>query len=308
MIKVINRKKNRSNESLVRSKKKTPGKWLYRLVAFFFFLTVGFALFFSDFLTIVEVEISGLDKLEEMPVRSIVDEKRAEKYFNLVSKNNLVLFPGNGLEKTLLEKFKRIESVRIKRIFPHKIELAIGERKFTMLLCSSGQCFLLNERGEVYPADNFSSEELEKENLITLSDLSNAKISFDGVSLGNSPLEDDFREFIVDLAGRVLEDVGIVLKKQYETPSRMSGDLKAETEEGWKIYFGASVGMEKELLMLRTVLERKIEKDQQKNLEYIDLRIANKVFYKFKEGTEQTQEVEAVSAPEVKKEEKKKKK
>jgi cell division septal protein FtsQ len=303
MIKIINRKKNRQNSDSSREKKGSSSRWLLGFLWVLFLATIAYALFFSGFLTISEVKISGLNKLEELPVRSVVDERRAGKYFNLLSKNNLVLFPENNLKKALPERFKRVEDVQIKRIFPDKIELMIKERKLTMLLCGSDQCYILNERGEAYPANNFSSEELEKENLITLRDLSSSQVSAE-----NNPLEDNFREFTLSLAGSVLEDVGIRLKKQYETPSRMSGDLKAETEEGWKIYFSESIGMEKELLMLRTVLERKIEKEQQKNLEYIDLRIANKVFYKFKEGTEQAQEVEAVSAPEVKKEEKKKKK
>jgi cell division septal protein FtsQ len=302
MIKIINRKKNRSNESLARSKKKTPGKWLYRLVVFFFLLTVGFALFFSGFLTIAEIEISGLNKLDEAPIRDIIKGKIDGKFFNLVLKNNLVLFPENSLKKELREKFKRIEDVRVERKFPDRIIVSIKERKLTMMLCSSGRCYLLNERGEAYSADNFSSEELEKENLITLNDLSGAQISTE-----NNPLESDFQAFILQLGEQVQKETDILIKRQYETPSRMSNDLKVETEAGWKIYFSEEVGLGKELLMLKTVLTNKIEKERQKDLEYIDLRIANKVFYKFKEGTEQTQEVEVVPAPEVKKEKKKKK-
>jgi len=302
MIKIINRKKNRSNESLPRGKKGTPGKWLYWLVTLFFVLTVGFALFFSDFLTITEIKIFGLNRLEDSPIRNIIDEKINGKYFNVVPKNNLILFPENKLKKELKEKFKRIEEVRVERTFPDKLIILVRERKFTMLLCSSNSCYLLNERGEAYPADNFSWEELEKEKLITLNDLSGARIS-----LENNPLESDFQTFILQLGDQVQKETELSIKKQYETPSRMSNDLKVETEAGWKIYFSEEVGLEKELLMLKTVLADKIEKERQKDLEYIDLRIPNKVFYRFKEGTEQTQEVENVPVPEVKKEEKKKK-
>jgi cell division septal protein FtsQ len=303
MIKVINRKKNSQGAFALRGKKKFSGKWLYRSVALFFAVTVIFTLFFSDYLKITEMRISGLEKLDEVSVRSVIGEELGSRYFNLVSRNNLILLQKSELQEVLLNNFKRIEAVSIEKFFPGSLRVTIKERRLTMLLCSSGKCYVLNEKGDAYAAENFTQDELEKENLIILTDLSNARISTE-----NSPLESDFQDFVLGLDRRVLEDAGIVLKKQYETPSRMSGDLKAETEEGWKIYFSESVGMEKEVLMLKTVIVNKIEKEHQKDLEYVDLRIANKVFYKFKEGTVQTQDVESVPAPEVKKDEKKKKK
>ena len=72
---------------------------------------------------------------------------------------------------------------------------------------------------------------------------------------------------------------------EYETPNRMSGDLKVETTEGWKIYLSKDMGLENEIFMLKAILDKKINGDQRKDLEYIDLRINDKAFYKFKDGT-----------------------
>lgn len=306
MIKIINRKKNRRNVDVSRTKVRSSGNWAYRLMALFFVATVVFALFFSDFLTIESVRISGLDRLTEAPIREIVDKKMEGKYLSLVKKNNLILFPARSLRKELAENFRWIEDVKVQKKFPAEIELVIKERKFGMIFCSRDRCYLLNENGEAYAVENFTAQELEKENLVTLTDLSEVRIE------GNpKPLETEFREFILQLERRVWEETGIILEKRYETPNRMSGDLKVETQAGWRIYFSASVGIEKEMSVLKAILEHKIEKERQKDLEYIDLRIANKVFYKFKEGTEQMNEAKTVSAPEkvedTKKSEKKKK-
>jgi cell division septal protein FtsQ len=296
MIKIIKRKKNNSNSELQKKQKIFSGRWIFHLTGVIFLITVLFVLFFSDLLLVNEVKISGLDRLEEAPIRDISNQKIEGKYFNFMKKNNLILFPQNSLEQELLEKFKRIQTVSIKKHFPDIVELAIEERKFVMLLCESEKCYLLNEEGMPYPAENFTQEELAQEDLPVLRDLSGARIDDE-----NAPLKEDFQKFAVELGERVWEDVGIRLKQSYETPSRMSGDLKAETEAGWKIYFSEEAGMEREILMLRVVLEQKIEKERQKDLEYIDLRIANKVFYKFKEGTEQAQEVDDVPVSETKK-------
>jgi cell division septal protein FtsQ len=303
MLKIINKKKDRRSIELPRGKKQSSSKWLYRTVAMLFLATVIFVLFFSDFLSITKIEISGLNKLEKTQVQNIIDERSRGKYLGIINKNNLILFQKSETRKILLDNFKRIEDVKIKKIFPDGLKIIIKERILTMLLCSSGECHILNEKGEPYRADNFSSEELEQENLVTLDDLSGAKISLD-----NNPLEKNYQEFILKLAEYVLDETGIVLKKQYTTPSRMSGDLKVETEEGWRIYFNENVSLEKELLILKTILANKIEKEQQKDLEYVDLRINNKVFYKFKEGTVQMQEAEDIPVPKEKQKQKEQKK
>ncbi len=309
MSKLINYKKTRKNDEISRGGKKiTASKFAYRLAAVLFLATVVYALFFSAFLKINKIEIFGLEKLEEAPVRNMIEDKITGKFFRAVEKNSLILLQKSALKKVLLDNFKRIEDARIEKVFPDTLKITIKERKLTMLLCGQGSCYILNEKGEPYPAENFSVEELEKENLITLRDLSGTRIDPD-----TNPLEADFQEFILKLENKVSEDAGIILKKNYETPSRMSGDLRAETEEGWKIFFGASVGLEKEVLMLKAVLDNKIEKEKRKDLEYIDLRIDNKIFYKFRDGAVQESaqggqktETPPAIAPEVKKDKKKK--
>ncbi|MEI6588057.1 MAG: FtsQ-type POTRA domain-containing protein [Candidatus Moraniibacteriota bacterium] len=303
MFKIINHKERRKKIELPMSKRKFSGKWVYRLVAALFFATVIFALFFSDYLTITDIRISGLNKLEEAPIRNAIESELRGKYLVSINKDNLIVFSGKKTTEMLLNDFKRIRAVRINKRFPNGLIVTIEERKLSMLFCSSGNCYVLNEKGGAYGALNFSTEELEKENLVTLNDLSGVQIDAE-----INHLESSFQEFILKLEKTVLDSTGIVLKKQYETPSRMSGDLKVETEDGWKIYFSESVGIEREILMLRAAVVDKIEKERQKDLEYVDLRIANKVFYKFKEGLEQSQAVENVVVPEVKKEEKKEKK
>jgi cell division septal protein FtsQ len=302
MIKIINHKKSRNNLEIARKRRKISSRWAFYFTAVIFLVAIVFALFFSDFLSITSIKISGLDKLEEKSIRNTIEEKLKGKYFKMVNKNSLILLQKAEIEKALQDNFKRVENVWIKKVFPNGLRITVKERVLTMLICDSLKCYVLNERGEAYGSDNFSAEDLEGENLVVLSDVTGARISTE-----NNPLEDDFRKFILKLASNVEDETGIVLKKQYETPSRMSGDLKVETEDGWKIYFSENVGMEKEMLMLRTVLGHKIEKERQKDLEYIDLRIANKVFYKFKEGTERMAETENIIVPEVKKEDKKKK-
>ena len=52
------------------------------------------------------------------------------------------------------------------------------------------------------------------------------------------------------------------------------------------MFFNNQISPSKEIEMLQVVIDKKIEKDRIKDLEYIDLRTENKVYYIFK-GAEQ---------------------
>ena len=280
---------------------------MWRAVAILFVGTVVYTLFFSPYLIVTNVKILGLEKLSEAPIRNRVENKLGEKYFSIIPKNNLLLFPKIALEQELTADFKRIEKVNVRRIFPHALEVAVKERKLAMLFCAGENCYTLNEFGVSYPANNFTQSELAEENLIILRDLASSQLDQE-----EKPLEDGFREFVLGLAPSVQTETNMALKKTYETNNRMSGDVRVETEDGFLIYFNQGVSLKKSVATLRAILEHKIEKERQKDLEYIDLRIADKVFYKFKDGsvqTEVTQNTPAVpvTVPETKKEEKKKK-
>ncbi len=56
-------------------------------------------------------------------------------------------------------------------------------------------------------------------------------------------------------------------------------DLRVNTNEGWHVLFDRSRDLKNQLEALKLVLEEKI-KEERKNLEYIDLRIENRVYYK----------------------------
>lgn len=57
--------------------------------------------------------------------------------------------------------------------------------------------------------------------------------------------------------------------------SPIAADLEILTSNGWKIYFDASKDVNKQISILETVLAKKVQP-----LEYVDLRIENRVYYK----------------------------
>jgi cell division septal protein FtsQ len=154
----------------------------------------------------------------------------------------------------------------------------VEERNPIIVLENSQGKFILDNEGNSYPCDFFNSSGFDLEKLPILKE-ENSELAF---SFDNNAGA-DYLKFIFGVKDKLEKFLDIRLKKTIIAPRIISGDAIFETEEGWKAYFNKNVEINKGIEMLQIVLEEKIGKEKIKNLDYIDLRIDNKVFYKFKD-------------------------
>jgi cell division septal protein FtsQ len=226
-----------------------------------------------------------------------------ENISGFVPKNNLILLDRANLRNAIERRFKRIEKVEFKRGFPDTLDVAVVERKLSLVLCSAGSCFVIDSNGVVYAQADFGSDELGEREMAVLNDDGNKNLK-----IGDQALSNDYLKYLSDIRDGLRSDLGLDIDKNYHTPQLVSGDIRMTTTEGWMVYFDASIPARKEIGTLRLVLDEKIEKDKQSSLEYVDLRTENKVYYKFK-NSDQTQSGDnqpAVAPADSKKEESKK--
>lgn len=278
----------------LKKKRKTEGrnqkKSIFLRILFYLFLlaflgTVFYILFFSPFIKISSIEIIGNEYIEQELIAEEINPEISGKYFNYVDKNNLLLFRAGKIKKEILERFKVIKEIEIKRKFPHSLKINILERKPQMIICSQNECFILDENGEAYENIDPSSEEAQKNNFPILIDESGKDINFSDIVL-----DKPFMNYFLGAKEKIPEMFDLEIERDARTPSLISGDIKMKTKEGWGIYLNKKIELERELEMLRAVLENKITNEQRRELEYIDLRIGNKIYYKFKEEIQEEAE------------------
>lgn len=285
-----------------------------------FFLLVGvfagvvaYMLFFSSFVKISKIVISGENWIDENFIRQDIEAEFSGKYLDLVDRNNILFISSDGLRDKLLGKYEKIKEIRVKKVFPNSINVVVEERLPMMILCSRGECFAVDVDGFTYMRFNPGAEDAQLNELMRLTDNGNKEIPFK-----NNFLPGEYARYVADIQKGVRDDLEIELSPDCQTPQLISGDIRVMTTDGWWIYFDAGKPIRKELEMLRAVLREKIDKEGQRdNLEYIDLRVDNKVFYKLKNqdgavenpdaGTElvsETKPTDDVKKPEDKKKKK----
>lgn len=266
----------------IRSKRNKTnfGRWIYRAAFLAFFGVIIYIIFFSGKLSVTAVFVSGESELDPNLIISRINSRLDGKYLGVVDRNNILLMRSGKMEDDLRSGFKKIENVEIKRKFPGTILINIQERQTPVIFLGGDRGFLVDENGIAYDEFHPEAPQASGNASIILRDNSASE-----VNLGEAVFEKDYIAYLVGIRESMKKEAGIDVDNNYETPSVVSSDVRVKTAEGWKVYFNTDINLKKELDMLNVSLKNKIDEARRPELEYVDLRSDNKVFYKFKDGS-----------------------
>jgi cell division septal protein FtsQ len=272
----INRRRRESNPLL--------RKILFYLLTLLFAAAVVYFLFFSGKLSVVSVEISGTKNISAGDIISEAETQLAGKYLKFLAKNNILLVRDGKIQAALTGRFRLIEDVTVKKKFPNTLLIDVFERTPTLAVCDPA-CFMLDENGTAYDQVDSNVDAFKSQNLIELSVQGGLN-----AALGQkNVLDKDYMHYILSIRPRLKSDLNLDISLDFQTPNPMAEEADVKTQQGWLIYFNTQIPLDKELQMLGAVLGSQIPSDQQSNLEYIDLRIDNKVYYKLKNSNTNTE-------------------
>lgn len=260
------------------SRKKKRKRIVIKLLLAFFLLLVIFALiiwsFYIDYFRVKKITVEGNSFLESEKIISNVSSSLNGKHFYILPKSNILIIPKKEIINNLLNNFLRIKSIDISRDLPDAIIIAIKERKPTALLCEERRCLFLDDNGYAFEESAFFSGDIyvkfidEREDVGNL--VSDRKLSFQLIP------EIQYKNLInfTDLLAREKIKISHILLKN-------EGLYEFHAVEGWHILLSERGDYKIAFDNLKIALENQI-KDKRPDLEYVDLRLRNKVFYKFK--------------------------
>lgn len=263
-----------------REKKERPS--VFFKVAYFFLLIIFlgltvYVLVFSRFLKINHLNLGGTKELKYEEVYGRAQSLLEGKYLDILPKNNFLLVSKKRIRGSLLGEFKKIRDAEVQKVFPGTVNIKIAERDALILWCAQGPCYIIDEEGYAYAGADFESDEIKENNLVKITD-----ISAQSVEIGKKVLDKKYVSFIFQVREAFKRDVSLEILDEYATKYRISGEIEVKTHEDWSIYLNSSLPLDKSVRTLKTFLESEINEESRKNLEYADLRIENKVYYKLK--------------------------
>lgn len=223
----------------------------------FFILLLVYIFLFSPIFRIQALEMSGNKEVNTEHIKNNFDYK------------NIFLYTKDKIEKDLIQKFPKISNIEIsKNLIKRTLKLNIEERERLGIVCKEEKCFYIDKQGFIFEDAPQTSGSL----ILLIKDFSQREYS-----LGDQIFEEKIINSIYEIRESIFPETGIRVL-ELNIASLPAIELKAMTNEGWYILFDLTRDIKTQLLSLKAALQEKIK--DRKGLEYVDLRIENRIYYK----------------------------
>lgn len=247
-----------------------------RLTLFVLLVILGFCIFGAlaalshhSRVSIHTIEVSGVEKISPEEVRAVAARVLDDGLFHLFSQSNIFLYPKKDLDAELRSAFPRIHDISITRdaFFGQTLRIDIGERAAFAIWCSS-ECFLMDRGGFIFARAEGLTE---------------SGYAFGGgLDESRSPIGQTF------LYGHLKESLALL--SLLERAGYAPRGLTVESEQDFSVllidgfFILATFEEEEEKLVRRLALALSSDalRGKEADIEYVDLRFGNKLFYKMK--------------------------
>lgn len=248
----------------LRERKKRRRRQIAFLVIFVILAVAAgsvYVLFFSGWFSIRDIKISGNDELAPEEIKNLAESHIA--YSN-------ILFAGSeAIEHLLKDRYPLIETANVsKNLFNKHLNIEIKEREGIGVYCKQ-TCFYFDRDKVLFKeAPRFSGQLF-----LVIEDSRNRDFKL-GHSFDDAELLDRIFE-----AKSIIDELRIVEYQNFFLPEN-SFDFWIKTKEGWSVYLDKESDIASQLVALKKFLDEKLSPERRQILQYIDLRINNRIYYK----------------------------
>lgn len=236
-------------------------------------IAVFYFVFFSGIFIIRGIDVIGTDVISVRDVQAVAAEFLSGKTLFVFPHENILLFSSASAAERLREVFPRADAVSVKKnVWRRTAVVTIEERKPAGVVCAQGsdQCVYFDAEGVVFAAAP------------TIASASLLRIEESNLDTGRFPQE----KYAAELVQFITEAKKHMQEKARATITSFAfmngyGDVEARTQEGYAIFLNTAQGAEEQAQIFKNIIATEI-KDQMPALEYIDLRVENRVYYKLK--------------------------
>ncbi len=230
------------------------------------FLTIIWSFFFSPFFKITEIKLPENDIVTNNDIHKLIINSAP---LNLGE--NIFILSKNQIKSGLATIFPTITDISIKKEPFHGLIVNFEKRIQIGIWCNNANCYYFDKEGIVFK----EAPQTEGALILKIKDFEKKE-----VSLGNQVLNYNQLKFIAEFNNKITENNQFKITEFKITPSA-NFDLEAITDRGWSIYLDQNQDPVLEANNLFTILNEVI-KNKASNLEYIDLRLPSRIFYKLK--------------------------
>jgi len=186
---------------------------------------------------------------------------------------NIFFVQTDALEEAIEAQLAQVRTVHVVRKLPATIKAIIQEKEPALLLLSGGKYYFVDSEGVAYEEARLDT--LPGVVLPTVkNDDENAK-----VTLGVAAVQASLIEFLMETREQLPEMIGAELVEVH-IPSLAAREVRMRLNNNWTILFDVTRSAAAQLQTLRQLLRDTVTPEELKVMQYVDLRIPNRVYYR----------------------------
>jgi cell division septal protein FtsQ len=259
------KKSLRKKHCIKRKKSLLENNMVYGSLFFFCLFFSGIYLFlFHPLFQVTSVVVENSANINESNLLEYVNKKTQRKLLFLNSKS-IFLFSEKKTQNKILSQVSIIKDISIKKVFPGEIKINLVERNPVVICCkeyNTKHCHYMDKEGIAFQ----KTEDISGGFLLFIKE--------NGYSLGDKVVDENYMNNIFFLANELRK---IEIEINYVNITK-ENTIELVTKEGWSVLFSLE-NNKSELNNLKLILE-KIGGEKIKNLDYIDLRFGDRIYYK----------------------------
>ena len=223
-------------------------------------------------LTIAEIQVEGAKDTPTSAISDAFNTALHDHAYHLFSRANIFLYPRTMLSGALLNDFPRLDSVSISRasLLSQAIIVTVHERDAQYEWCNDGGCYLVDASGYLFaPTVGASDRYVFRGGL------------FPGEPIGQTFLQGRLRSVtqLLDVLSRAgFSPRGATVESEK--------DLEVELQKGFALKFAFDADFHAAARKFALAAASEALARRLGDLEYIDLRFGDRLYYKFKGGEE----------------------
>lgn len=235
-------------------------------LSLFGWTALGTDLFSVDTVTVLDGRDSTVAAVEEIAQQELDRVPFGRTIF---------LVQADVIESRIVGSLPQVRAVHIERKLPDTLKVVLQEKTPALLLLSNGTYYFVDEAGIPY-------EEAQLHTLpgIVLPTVKNADREAN-VTLGVAAVAPEFVAFVQHV-GKHLGDSITAKVAEIRIPSLAAREVHFILDTNWVIKFDVTRNPAQQLGILARIVTEMLSNEKDAAVEYIDLRIPNRVYYKVK--------------------------
>lgn len=243
------------------------------LIIAVFVIAMIYLLFFAGIFDIrtVLVKSDVQDSELETMIETSTNQWLNDKKFFLQRRNNIIAVETDELQDKLIGWFPKIDSIIISKHFGHKLAINVKERSPLGIWCMnlSQRCFYFNKAGVVYDDSPQTFGFL----ILAVND-GRDRI----VNLGDKAVDDIWLGAIIDSYDKLLKNK--IQIKSFVIPADSTDEFHVLTSANFKILLNINTDIDAQIDAMVSFMKQKLSDERISQLQYIDLRIQDRIYYK----------------------------